>query len=311
VASATRTRPRLRTPTAAAWAEETIRLLDVRPDVAFTSERYGARWAKELGCAHVMVDRRRSAVPISATRIRRDPASNLAHLSGGARARYVKRVCLLGAESTGRTTLGRSLAERYGTVWNPEYGHVYSWYRGRDATDWASWTTAELVQVAQLQNWYEDFLAGLADRVLFCDTNAWTAGLFHEVYLGARSTEIDALAGRRYDLYVVCDVETPFAQDEAGSRTDGPHRRRMHEDYLAHVRSTGAPYLVVSGSHAERLAAASAAVAVLLRPAGNGARARGARPAPARAAGGRRPGRSPWRRRAPARATPPGPGTTG
>jgi nicotinamide riboside kinase len=34
----------------------------------------------------------------------------------------VKRICLLGAESTGKATLARSLATAYGTVWNPEYG---------------------------------------------------------------------------------------------------------------------------------------------------------------------------------------------
>ena len=62
--------------------------------------------------------------------------------------------------------------------------------------------------------------------------------------------------GREYDLYILCDPETPFAQDELGIRVDGPHRRRMHEAYLAHVQETGAPYVVVSGTHAERMAAA-------------------------------------------------------
>ena len=38
----------------------------------------------------------------------------------------VKRVCLLGAESTGKTTLAAALAERFDTVWNPEYGRPYT-----------------------------------------------------------------------------------------------------------------------------------------------------------------------------------------
>ena len=106
--------------------------------------------------------------------------------------------------------------------------------------------------------------AQFADRVLFCDTDAWTTGLFHEVYLGKRSPEVDAYADREYDLYILCDPETPFAQDELGTRPDGPHRRRMHEAYLEHVRETGKPYVVVTGSHAERMAAATAAVDALL-----------------------------------------------
>ncbi|HKY04356.1 MAG TPA: ATP-binding protein, partial [Blastocatellia bacterium] len=38
----------------------------------------------------------------------------------------MKRVCLVGAESTGKTTIARALAEYYKTVWVPEYGREYS-----------------------------------------------------------------------------------------------------------------------------------------------------------------------------------------
>jgi NadR type nicotinamide-nucleotide adenylyltransferase len=249
----------------AGWAAQTIELLGHAPDVVFTSERYGRRWAKELGCDHVLVDRRRRTVPISGTRIRRDPIANIGFLRGGARSHYVKRVRILGAESTGKSTLARALADRYATLWNPEYGHVYSWFRERDAVDWTTWTTGEFVQIAQMQNWYEDLLAEHANGVLFCDTDAWTTGLFHEVYLGRRSPEVEAFATHRYDLTIVCDIDTPFVQDELGMRTEGPHRRRMHEAYLAHLRETGAPYVVVSGTHVERMSQAAAAVEALLR----------------------------------------------
>ncbi|HEX4518847.1 MAG TPA: nicotinamide riboside transporter PnuC [Gaiellaceae bacterium] len=248
------------------WAAETIRVLGGRPDVCFTSESYGDPWAKAMGCDHVLVDRRRRTFPISGTRIRRDPLANMAFLRGGARGHYVKRVCLLGAESSGKTTLARALAERYGTVWNPEVGHMYSWYRAGDPTDWGTWRTEEFVEIANLQNWYEDFLAQFADRVIFCDTNAWTTGLFHETYLGERSSEVDAAAeGREYDLYILCDPDTPFRQDEVGIRVDGPHRREMYERYLRHVQETGVPYIVVRGAHAGRMAAATEAVDAALR----------------------------------------------
>jgi NadR type nicotinamide-nucleotide adenylyltransferase len=245
------------------WATETIRVLGGAPDVVFTSEGYGEPWAKAMGCDHVLVDRRRRTVPISGTRIRRDPLANLAFLRGGARGHYVKRVLLLGAESTGKTTLTRALADRYDTVWNPELGHMYTWFRP-EGPGWDTWQTGEFALIAGLQNWYEDFLAEQANRVLFCDTSSWTTGLFHEVYLGERSPAVDAVARRHYDLTVVCDVETPFQQDEHGMRTDGPHRQRMHEAYLAHLAETGEQFIVVRGSHAERMRAASAAIDALL-----------------------------------------------
>jgi nicotinamide riboside kinase len=102
--------------------------------------------------------------------------------------------------------------------------------------------------------------------VLFCDTDAWTTALFHELYLGHRSPELEALADRRYDLYIVCDAATPFRQDELGMRTEGPHRARMHEAYLARVEASGTPYVLVSGTHAERLRQAIAAVDAVTEP---------------------------------------------
>jgi len=232
----------------AGWARETIRAVGRAPDVVFKSEDYGDAWAEAMGAEHVLVDRRRRTVPISATRIRRDPLD----------------VVRAGAESTGKTTLARSLAERYGTVWNPEFGHVYSWFRERPADEWDSWTTGEFVEIAQTQNWYEDFMATQASRVLFCDTNAWTTGLFHELYLGERSPEVDRFAEREYDLAIVCDPMTPFEQDEFGARRDGPHRVAMHEAYLEHLDTTGTPYVVVAGTHARRMQQATAAVDALL-----------------------------------------------
>jgi len=46
----------------------------------------------------------------------------------------VARICLLGAESTGKTTLAAALAVAYETVWNPEYGRVYTEVGGVCAT---------------------------------------------------------------------------------------------------------------------------------------------------------------------------------
>jgi NadR type nicotinamide-nucleotide adenylyltransferase len=243
------------------WAAETIRALGRAPDVVFTSEAYGDAWAKTMGCDHVLVDRRRRTVPVSGTRIRRDPLGNLAFLRGGARGHYVKRVLLLGAESTGKTTLARALADHYETVWNPELGHMYTWFREEGLADWRS---AEFTLIAQLQNWYEDFLAEHANRVLFCDTDAWTTGLFHQEYVGRRSPTVDAVAGRDYDLAILCDVGTPFRQDEFEMRADGPHRQRMNDAYLAHLEETGIPFVVATGSHAERMLTATAAVDELL-----------------------------------------------
>jgi NadR type nicotinamide-nucleotide adenylyltransferase len=192
------------------------------------------------------------------------PAGSIAaraarRVGSGAVAPDVKRVCLLGAESTGKTTLAGALAARFDTVWNPEYGRPYTQI-GRPHG--APWVSSEFMHIARIQCWYEDFLAMLAQRVLFTDTDAFTTALFHEVYLGSPATGFDELVVRRYDLFVVCGLDTPWQHD--GVREFESQRRWMHERYLGRVRESGSPWLLVEGSRDVRLDAAAAVVERLL-----------------------------------------------
>jgi NadR type nicotinamide-nucleotide adenylyltransferase len=244
------------------WARATRDLLGGSPDVVFTSERYGDAYALELGCAHRLVDLERRMVPISGSTIRSNPLEHLDFLEPHVRAWYVKRVCILGAESTGKTTLARALADLYRTTWVPEYGAVYEAV-GREHG--GPWTTHEFVHIAAIRNWLEDLLAGHANRVLFCDTDSFVTARWHERYLGSVAPEVERLSeGRRYDLYLLCDVGTTFAMDEHGFRQDGPHREEMDDAYRAYVRARAAPHVELSGSEEQRVADASEAVDRLL-----------------------------------------------
>lgn len=171
----------------------------------------------------------------------------------------VKRVLLIGAESTGKSTLARALAEVYDTLWNPEYGRPYT-ELGRDPD--APWHTDEFTSIARLQCWYEDFLAALARGVLFCDTDAFTTALFHEAYLGRPTDAFQELVERRYDLTLVCGTDVPFAHD--GIREFEEERRWMHDRYVAHASTGGGPWLLVEGPPDVRLEAARVAVDQML-----------------------------------------------
>ena len=171
----------------------------------------------------------------------------------------VVRVCVLGAESTGKSTLAAALADHYETVWNPEYGRVYTEIGREPGAPWQSW---EFAHIARLHCWYEDFLAGLARRVLVCDTDAFTTAVFHEAYLGTPAGGFEELVARRHDLYVVCGLDVPFTHD--GWREFEAQRRWMHERLLAHAKESGAPWLLVQGPPEIRLAAATKAVDRLL-----------------------------------------------
>jgi len=167
----------------------------------------------------------------------------------------ILRVCVLGAESTGKTMLSAALAARFETVWNPEYGRVYTEV-GRPHG--ATWESVEFAHIARIHCWYEDFLAELANRILVCDTDAFTTALFHEAYLGTPATGFETEVSRRYDLYLVCGTDVPFTHD--GWREFEGQRRWMQERLVEHARDSGSPWLVVEGPHEVRLEAAAAAI---------------------------------------------------
>jgi len=234
------------------WAENSIRLLGSAPDVVFTSEDYGDDFARHLGCQHVQVDRARAAVPVSGTRVRADPLGCWEFLEPPVRAFYAARVCVVGAESTGKTTLAADLARHFETVWVPEYGREYS-ERKLAAEGGYRFRSEEFAHIAARQCELEDEAARRANRILVCDTDAFATSVWHRRYMGARSPEVEEIAARhtRPDLYLLTDIDTPFEQD--GTR-DGEHVRGwMHEVFVEELRARGRHFRPVEGARGERL----------------------------------------------------------
>jgi NadR type nicotinamide-nucleotide adenylyltransferase len=253
------------------WAENTIRWLGTAPDVVFTSEDYGDRYASFMACAHELVDRERVRVPCSGTEIRRDPYANWEYISAPVRAWFSRRVCVVGAESTGTTTMAEALAAHYCTVWVPEYGREYSAIKmARGETTWLS---EEFVDIAREQNRQEDAAAREANRLVICDTNAFATVLWHRRYMGGASHEVSRLAeGRKYDLYLLTGDEIPFVQD--GLRDGELIRHEMHRWFEDALASQEAPWLLLTGAHEQRMAMATRAIDALFegsrwRPATN------------------------------------------
>ena len=236
------------------WAEYTLRILGRAPDVVFTSEDYGEAYARFLGCRHVMVDRERKQVPISGSVLRAAPLRYWEYLEPCVRAYFAKRVSVLGAESTGTTTLARELAEHYHTVCVPEYGREYCekmQIKGLDLWTY-QWRTEEFAEIANRQQDLEDHLAREANRVLICDTDVLATGLWHERYLGIGSPAVEALASsHRHDLYLLTDCDIPFVQD--GLRDGETIREWMTARFEETLAEKELPWVKVSGDPKRRL----------------------------------------------------------
>ncbi len=232
------------------WANLTLNWLGEKPDAAFTSEEYGARWAQFMGCAHVCVDLKREQIPMRATWIRRNPRAHFDWLRPNVRAHFAARVVVLGAESSGTTTLARALAAHFQTNWVEEYGREYC------EINWSGWDykwrSEEFAEIAHEQQRRENEAAREANRVLICDTNAWATRLWHYRYLGEFSPAVEAIAkAGRADLYLLTDASIPFEQD--GIRDGEAIRAGMHAQFVEQLNAQNAPWLLVSGDHQTRL----------------------------------------------------------
>jgi NadR type nicotinamide-nucleotide adenylyltransferase len=243
------------------WARFTMEILGGAPDAVFTSEAYGDPYAKFMGTVHVLVDRERTHVPISGTMVRSDPMKYAEFLEPCVRAYFARRVCVLGAESTGTTTLAKALAEHYRTVWVPEDGRMYSEGKMYGDTH-AAWRSEEFVHIAKAQCALEDSLAEGSNGLVIADTDAFATSVWHERYMGTRSEEVEHIASRRhYDLYILTGDEIPFVQD--GLRDGEAIRHTMHARFLERLTEEKKRFIMVSGNRETRLSAAVRAIDAL------------------------------------------------
>lgn len=255
-------------------------------DLVVTSEPYGAELAHRLGARELCVDRERSSFPVSGTAVRADPVAHWSHLPAAVRGGLARRVVVLGAESTGTTTVSTLLAERLRarggvwahTRWVPEYGREYTLRKleiqealadraGRQRPDMTGlvWTTEDFTAVAQEQRGIEDRCAAQGSPVLVCDTDALATAVWHLRYLGTHSEVVEREGARRpADLYLLTDhVDVPFVQD--GIR-DGEHLRAwMTSEFVDVLRRGGHRWRLLRGPVERRVEDALAAVDALLR----------------------------------------------
>ncbi|MER7544833.1 AAA family ATPase [Actinomadura sp.] len=251
-------------------------------DAVFTSEAYGPELAGRFSAAHVAVDPPRDRFPVSGTAVREDPVANWEFLSPPVRAYLARRVAVVGAESTGTTTLARALAAHYAakggvwaaTRWVPEYGRTYTEEKlaaarraAGDPSLWLDdlvWEPAEFLRIAERHAALEDAAARSGSPLLVCDTDAFATAVWHERYVGTPAPEVEAVHERvPHHLWILTSPEgVPFEQD--GWRDGESIRPWMTGRLREELAKRDLPHITVAGPHEHRLAAAVAATDALL-----------------------------------------------
>jgi HTH-type transcriptional repressor of NAD biosynthesis genes len=254
-------------------------------DAVFSSEPYGTELARRFDAAPVLLDTGRETFAVSGTKVREDPVAYWDELEPPVRGWLSRRVVVVGAESTGTTTLSRDLSavlrERGGphglTRWVPQYGRELTVAKLAVARSLAApskplpsvfdleWTDADFELVGRRQTEAENRAARAGGPVLVCDTDALATTVWQERYRGRATDPVRQLAADLPPraLYLLTSHEgVPFSDD--GLR-DGEHLRPWMTDCFRGVLAgLGVPWQELRGDRRSRLAQAMAAVDRLL-----------------------------------------------
>ncbi|MFT4062924.1 MAG: ATP-binding protein [Edaphocola sp.] len=173
----------------------------------------------------------------------------------------LKRIVIIGPESTGKSTLAQQLAAHYGTAFVPEYARAYLEQKG------GGYVYEDLRTIAEGQLAGEDEAAlGCKGNYLFCDTDLQVIKVWSEhKYDTCHEWVLQQIAVRPYDFYILTDIDMPWQEDPLREHPQPPMRQFFFHQYLDVVQHTGVPFMKASGSAAERLAAAVHAIDSLCR----------------------------------------------
>ena len=168
----------------------------------------------------------------------------------------VIKVAVLGAESTGKTTLCRDLATHFGCPWVPEYMRTYLQAKWDDEQLTCMWD--DLLPIAQGQIELENKLAEQAaqttdnNHYLFCDTSLFELMVYSNWYYGdCPEVLTQAALVHHYDLILLTDVDTPWVADDL---RDSPYQRDEISAYFAdQLTAHNKPFQSIGGDREVRV----------------------------------------------------------
>ncbi len=165
------------------------------------------------------------------------------------------KIVITGPESTGKSTLTRSLAAHFKSEWAGEYARRYL----EEKIDY-SYNDLWEIAIGQLQS--EDALKG---SLVFLDTNLYVIKTWSEfVFNNCDNRILSLIAQRPYHLYLLCDIDMPWQDDPLREHPDPEDRRKLFGMYHADLVAQNTRWIVIRGTEEERLRAAIHAVNELI-----------------------------------------------
>ena len=183
----------------------------------------------------------------------------------------IKKIVIIGPESTGKSTLTKQLAAHYKTIACPEYARQYLNENG------TSYTFEDLLTIAKGQISLEDNckkltidswhlatnkqLSAINYQPFFIDTDMYVMKVWCEYVFGkCHQFILDEIVTRQYDLYLLCNIDLPWVKDDLREYPDEQPRKELYHIYKDLLVNQTVPWVNISGTYDQRLQTAIAAV---------------------------------------------------
>jgi NadR type nicotinamide-nucleotide adenylyltransferase len=182
----------------------------------------------------------------------------------------VKKIVIIGPESTGKSTLCEQLAAHFDSIWVKEYAREYLLKNGTD------YSFEDLLDIAKGQveseqlavdSWLlanKSKIANLKSQI-FIDTNMYVMKVWCEfVFEKCHHWILNCIVERKYDLYLLCNIDLPWVKDELREYPDLVSRQKLYHHYKDILVNQNVPWIDICGSYEERLKKAIEAVNKML-----------------------------------------------
>lgn len=183
----------------------------------------------------------------------------------------LKKIVILGPESTGKSTLCEQLAQHYETMWCPEFAREYL------LTNGTNYEYDDLLTIARGQLALEDEYSSTLERnslpmmeegghlPLFIDTDMYVMKVWSEFVFGkCHRFILDQIGERKYDLYLLCNTDLPWVEDELREYPELHTRKKLYSIYKDIMVNQPVPWVDISGDDDDRLRKGIAAIDTLL-----------------------------------------------
>ena len=176
----------------------------------------------------------------------------------------IKKIVIIGPESTGKSTLCTELAHHYNTLWVPEYAREFL-LKKENRYDYDDLLTIAKNQLLLEDQYAEKLKKQLTEittsphsPLLFIDTDMYVMKVWCEFVFGeCHPWILEKIAERKYDFYLLCNTDLPWVKDELREYPDLEIRQRLFSIYKDIMVNQSTPWALISGNNEQRLQSAT------------------------------------------------------